>query len=162
MGTIGLIYLPATLVLVSLKAASLTSSPRLSLIKNFFSTEFVLPTPTGGIRISSSVWLLGAVSIPLTLVTLGAWLAWLKSRCPAAATKKRNSRLSGGRLWASFFRKKTREDLENGVGSPKIKCVNTFRSDSFPHITYGHRTSTTTTDSTKIGQPYAKVESFNA
>ncbi|KAG9233395.1 hypothetical protein BJ875DRAFT_464248 [Amylocarpus encephaloides] len=56
---ITLIYLPTTIV------------------ANFFSTEFVQTNPAGHMTLSKNFWLLFAIAIPLTLVTILLWWGWV-------------------------------------------------------------------------------------
>ncbi|KAE8373555.1 hypothetical protein BDV26DRAFT_285023 [Aspergillus bertholletiae] len=53
---VGLVYLPTTIV------------------ANFFSTQFVKVDDQGGIYISSWVWILAVISIPLTVATIFLWI----------------------------------------------------------------------------------------
>jgi Mg2+ and Co2+ transporter CorA len=54
----------------------------ITVVSNFFSTSFVNPATSpngsGSIIVSSDWWILLAVSIPLTLVTIYIWLVWTR------------------------------------------------------------------------------------
>ncbi|KAE8444552.1 hypothetical protein EG329_014476 [Mollisiaceae sp. DMI_Dod_QoI] len=56
---ITLVYLPTTIV------------------ANFFSTQFVQTQDDGHMRVATNVWLLAAIAIPLTLLTIGLWWTWV-------------------------------------------------------------------------------------
>ena len=71
---IGLVYLPTTIVAVSF--SSMLDS-RLTRLQNFFSTQFVQTNPNSGeIQISKHAWLLAAIAVPLTIVTIVIWWLW--------------------------------------------------------------------------------------
>ncbi|KAF2465827.1 uncharacterized protein BDR25DRAFT_83267 [Lindgomyces ingoldianus] len=56
---IGLVYLPVTVV------------------TGFFSTQFVNTTDGQSMQVSRSAWLLAAISIPLTVLTIATWWSWV-------------------------------------------------------------------------------------
>lgn len=93
---ITLIYLPATVVSVS--KLSRNEPPitfqLLTLLQNFFSTQFVGQEQGAGgsnkVIVSSNAWLFAAVSVPLTLVTLAVWWLWVKFQSHESGTDKRH------------------------------------------------------------------------
>ncbi|PVH79933.1 hypothetical protein DL98DRAFT_515816 [Cadophora sp. DSE1049] len=48
-----------------------------SIVVNFFSTEFVQTNDQGHMQVTSNVWILAAISIPLTLITISIWWGWV-------------------------------------------------------------------------------------
>ncbi len=77
-----LLYLPATIVLVSI-----TSQPdqrRLTCRQNFYSTEFISKTTSQNgdvVTVVDHDWpIMLAISLPLTVATVGCWWLWTKLR----------------------------------------------------------------------------------
>ncbi|XHG04923.1 hypothetical protein AWENTII_008178 [Aspergillus wentii] len=105
---ISLIYLPTTIV------------------ANFFSTEFVSGS-NGSMQISPQVWILAAVSVPLTIITVALW--WLCVRFASPLHQRyRSDSLVGGRDRRNMWRMMSPrgiEDIEQGFpreiaeGSPR-------------------------------------------
>src|SRR6201999_1284049 len=60
-----------------------------TVVSNFFSTSFVTTTNasegTGSIIVSGGWWILVAVSIPLTFVTIYIWLVWTRIQAQPGA-----------------------------------------------------------------------------
>jgi len=56
---ITLVYLPTTIV------------------ANFFSTQFVQTNEAGHMKLSDNAWLLAAIAVPLTVVTVALWGTWV-------------------------------------------------------------------------------------
>jgi hypothetical protein len=71
---ITLIYLPFTIVAVRNPLA--VHWIQLMASKNFFSTQFV-QTNNGQLNVTRNAWLLAAVAVPLTVVTIGLWACWV-------------------------------------------------------------------------------------
>jgi hypothetical protein len=107
--------------------------------KNFFSTQFVQTGPDGQMRVSNKVWLLAAISVPLTLFTIMLWWFWVHftkvepkvdPEQPGIVTLQR----------AHSFRsmvsaKKKQKDLESGLASlPQTPRSPTFRSFHTPNV----------------------------
>jgi len=55
---ISLVYLPTTIV------------------ANFFSTQFIQTNQSGDMHVSANAWLLAAIAIPLTIITIAIWWLW--------------------------------------------------------------------------------------
>ncbi|KAM3076430.1 hypothetical protein ACMFMG_007246 [Clarireedia jacksonii] len=99
---ITLIYLPTTIV------------------ANFFSTQFVRTSDTGHMTLTGNAWILAAVSVPLTAVTIMLWWIWV---CLA------ERRTLGHLNWPHMFRsnlinhclstKRKRNDLISGEVRPR-------------------------------------------
>ena len=107
---ITLIYLPATVVSVSKLGYNELRITRqlLTLLQNFFSTQFVgQEQGVGGsnkVIVSSNAWLFAAVSVPLTLVTLAVWWLWVRFQAYESGVDKR--RVSFWKaLWRAPWRK---------------------------------------------------------
>ena len=86
---ITLIYLPTQFVAVStilrldlLCIKTFCSIPLLiKEVQTFFGTNFVqFQAPSGTIRLAKDFWIFLAVAVPLTLMTLGAWLVLIRRR----------------------------------------------------------------------------------
>jgi hypothetical protein len=71
---ISLVYLPTTIVAVSVLPFPVRL--RLRKVKNFFSTQFVHTSESGDMHVSAEAWLLAAIAVPLTIVTILAWWLW--------------------------------------------------------------------------------------
>ncbi|PGH16149.1 hypothetical protein AJ79_01916 [Helicocarpus griseus UAMH5409] len=102
---IGLVYLPTTIVL------------------NFFSTEFVSSQGGDKLKVSTQAWILAAVSIPFTVITVTLW--WLcvrrKNSFPRAFSQPSISRTSIGLSFLSSISRKKNpipRDPECGEQSP--------------------------------------------
>ncbi|KAH8774172.1 hypothetical protein BGZ57DRAFT_763271 [Hyaloscypha finlandica] len=112
---ITLIYLPTTIV------------------ANFFSTQFVQTGSDGQMRVSNKVWLLAAISVPMTFFTILLWWGWVHFTKveptvdpdqPGIVTLQR----------AHSFRsivsaKKKQKDLESGLSFP----TQSSRTPTFRH-----------------------------
>ncbi len=72
---ITLVYLPTTIVAVNNPFNFHLTSQLTS--QNFFSTQFVQTQDDGHMRVATNVWLLAAIAIPLTLLTIGLWWTWV-------------------------------------------------------------------------------------
>ncbi|KAE9377376.1 hypothetical protein N431DRAFT_194425 [Stipitochalara longipes BDJ] len=102
---ITLIYLPTTIV------------------ANFFSTQFVQTSSDGQMRVSNKVWLLAAISVPLTFFTILLWWSWVRfTKLEPAVDPEQPGIVTLQR--AHSFRsivstKKKQKDLENGLASPR-------------------------------------------
>ncbi|KAH9211753.1 hypothetical protein DL95DRAFT_369317 [Leptodontidium sp. 2 PMI_412] len=104
---ITLVYLPTTIV------------------ANFFSTEFVKMSETNNMQVSRDVWLLAAISIPLTMLTVVLWWAWVhftkvepavSPEHPGFVTLQRKHSI---RSVVSSKKRQPTLDLESGLGSPR-------------------------------------------
>jgi hypothetical protein len=51
-------------------------------LQNFFSTQFVQTNEQGVMQVSRHAWLLAAIAIPLTVLTLFAWWLWAHGTIP--------------------------------------------------------------------------------
>jgi hypothetical protein len=97
-------------------------------LKNFFSTQFVQTTSDGQMRVSNKVWLLAAISVPLTFFTILLWWGWVHfTKLEPAVDPEQPGIVTLQR--AHSFRsivstKKKQRDLESGLTSPKAP---TFR-----------------------------------
>lgn len=72
---ITLVYLPTTIV--SVRTPQGLSMSHTNARKNFFSTQFVETNDSGIMRLSNNAWLLAAISIPLTIITIALWGTWV-------------------------------------------------------------------------------------
>jgi hypothetical protein len=50
---------------------------QLTVLQNFFSTQFVQTSDDGHMKLTGNAWLLPAISVPLTLLTLALWAFWV-------------------------------------------------------------------------------------
>ncbi|KAF5876967.1 uncharacterized protein Bfra_001325 [Botrytis fragariae] len=111
---ITLVYLPTTIV------------------ANFFSTQFVQTSDSGHMTITENSWILAAISIPLTALTIILWWAWVYlsevKKEVTASEKSDSSRQDSFRSFISSSRKSFRSysisrnrlrksDIEAGVSS---------------------------------------------
>ncbi|KAF2652028.1 hypothetical protein K491DRAFT_760648 [Lophiostoma macrostomum CBS 122681] len=138
---ISLVYLPITVV------------------TNFFSSEFVHTTDTGNMQVSRSTWLLAVISLPLTLLTIACWWYWVYMRLGNLPVSPKLS-LTGSstlkvrlqdRLRSPFFRtrRSIAPDLERGSDNgPPEGCVPSPASRSYQMPGRGWSMET---GSTKIG-----------
>ncbi|OCK74722.1 hypothetical protein K432DRAFT_363217 [Lepidopterella palustris CBS 459.81] len=124
---ISLIYLPTTIV------------------ANFFSTQFVHTNDSGNMQISTSAWLLAAIAIPLTFLTIAIWWIWVYYK---NSVSLKISQLNGPRKYSlsSSLRflirrrnKTASSDLESGLAHPQTTLqhheslpVSVCRSGSMP------------------------------
>ena len=117
---IALIYLPTTIVAVSIWIL-LQSQIISARFQNFFSTQFVHTDTDGNIQVSSSAWLLAALAIPLTAITVAIWWTWVrfftevKTPLTQQITITRIKRTDS--FWSVFSKRKRQgSDLEAGRG----------------------------------------------
>jgi hypothetical protein len=112
--------------------------------KNFFSTQFVQTGSDGQMRVSNKVWLLAAISVPLTFLTILLWWGWVhftkvEPRVdPAQPGVVTLQRAHSFRSIVSTQKKRT--DLESGLapsmqnhGTATFRCaanVTTWSSDA--------------------------------
>lgn len=73
---IGLIYLPTTIV------------------ASFFSTQFVHTNNMGNMAVSANAWLLAAIAVPLTIITIATWWTWTHCKISVRPKVFRQLRLS--------------------------------------------------------------------
>ncbi len=88
---ITLIYLPATVVSVC-KAPRQHTYYLANVTKNFFSSQFVTTQShdnTNTVELTSNAWVFAAVSVPLTILTIVIWWAWIRFQA-SIANRKRN------------------------------------------------------------------------
>jgi hypothetical protein len=90
--------------------------------KNFFSTQFVQTNSDGHMRVANNVWLLAAISVPLTIGTLMLWWGWVyfaKERIAADPKQPGNVTLQRAHSFRSIVSaKKKQKDLESGLAFP--------------------------------------------
>jgi hypothetical protein len=130
---ITLIYLPTTIVAVSPSNYFPSKPEAEETPKNFFSTQFVQTGSDGQMRVSNKVWLLAAISVPMTFLTILLWWGWVhftkveptvNPDQPGIVTLQR----------AHSFRsivsaKKKQKDLESGLSFP----TQSSRTPTFRH-----------------------------
>jgi hypothetical protein len=124
---ITLIYLPTTIVAVSfilILRATFTE-----FFENFFSTQFVQTNDAGIMRLSNNAWLLAAIAIPLTVLTVGLWGAWVYFMrvTPPPVDERPNTFPAILRQRSSSF-KSILSSRKNRQSSPKIPHTKSFRS----------------------------------
>ncbi|KAL1970711.1 hypothetical protein VTN77DRAFT_4355 [Rasamsonia byssochlamydoides] len=99
---------------------SLFYLPTTSVI-NFFSTIFVHTNNQGDMQVSAQVWILVAVAIPLTGLTIALWWACVRFGPLLRATSRQPTLEKNGMQWSlSSRRQSTKTDLESGVASPQF------------------------------------------
>ena len=104
---ITMIYLPCTIVSVSCLIQLLVLRSELT-DKNFYSTQFVdqkeNDAGTTTLVYTQNAWLFFAISVPLTVFTIGIWYSWVNSDSLFQVFRKQNHALNGKRAGAQFFR----------------------------------------------------------
>jgi hypothetical protein len=144
---ITLIYLPTTIVAVCHIHVTRKPQQLINNEQNFFSTQFVQKGDNGQMQVATNVWLLAAISIPLTAFTLLLWwgcafftkvedqpseehtLSVEQQSYPIILRRGSNLR----NLIPSVRKKKPQNDEESGPapGSPTPPSPShTFRSDA--------------------------------
>ncbi|KAF2185420.1 hypothetical protein K469DRAFT_707665 [Zopfia rhizophila CBS 207.26] len=103
---ISLVYLPTTIV------------------ANFFSTQFVHTSDSGVMQVSTNAWLLAAIALPLTIVTVATWWLWVNGRGVASLKLPKKLKSEGFESknlfkWILPCKKKTQDDMEAGIGVPQ-------------------------------------------
>jgi hypothetical protein len=127
---ITLIYLPTTIVAVrTLRSLSISHTDAR---KNFFSTQFVETNDAGHMRLSNNAWLLAAIAIPLTVLTIALWGTWVYFTKVTPTTHEHQNTLPAilRRRQSSFksilsSRKSARKNRQS---SPKSPSSQVFRS----------------------------------
>ena len=62
--------------------------------KSFFSTQFVHTNNMGNMAISANAWLLAAIAVPLTIITIATWWTWTHCKISVRPKVFRQFRLS--------------------------------------------------------------------
>lgn len=118
---ITLIYLPTTIV------------------ANFFSTQFVQTNDSGHMKLNGNAWLLAAISVPLTILTLAIWAIWvyftkmkpiLLSELPSPPNILRRSSARSVRSVLSWKKSRQPHTLQNQKPSTLTKI---FSAKSLRH-----------------------------
>jgi len=124
---ITLIYLPTTIVAVSFMCCLLKL--RANYRKNFFSTQFVQTNDAGHMRLSNNAWLLAAIAIPLTFLTIALWGTWVyfTKVTPPSVDEEPNTLPAILRRRQSSF-KSMLSSRKNRQSSPRIQHTHSFRS----------------------------------
>jgi len=120
---------------------------KLTFQKNFFSTQFVQTSSDGKMKVSDKVWLLAAISVPLTLFTIMLWwfcVHFTKVEPKVSPEQPGVVTLQRAHSFRSMISvKKKQRDLESGLGSPQSRRSPTFRSFRPPNIPTWSSTATT-------------------
>jgi len=77
---ISLIYLPTAIVAVSVQYIQDEHNRLTCRYQSFFSTQFVQTNANGVMHVSANAWVLAAVSVPLTIVTVATWWLWVNGK----------------------------------------------------------------------------------
>ncbi|KAG4422124.1 hypothetical protein IFR04_004751 [Cadophora malorum] len=131
---ITLVYLPTTIV------------------ANFFSTEFVKISDSNNMHVSTDVWLLAAISVPLTLITVVLWWAWVHFTKVEPTQSPENPRIVTLQL-RNWIRSKRAEksksnDIKDGIGEKDAEKIDVEKT-----IIETTSTSAVTTTPPQASQP---------
>jgi hypothetical protein len=104
--------------------------------QNFFSTQFVHTDDNGKLQVSPDAWLLAAIAVPLTAITLLLWLGWVyytRMATDSMLQPSVRSRIRHRVTLRSFrsWRKASATDLEGGTfskASEKLKSLSLEKS----------------------------------
>ena len=114
----------------------LTDKPELTKAKNFFSTQFVHTTTGGDVQVSARAWLLAAIAVPLTLLTIGMWWIWVQYTNGSLPSISRDHSLSKlqqqNKFWSTLLSKKKQRpsDIECGIASDQSEILQRRFCDS--------------------------------
>ncbi|OJD29032.1 cmgc cdk protein kinase [Diplodia corticola] len=135
---IGLVYLPTTFVAVSQETLSSFLSADFK-VKNFFSTEFVQKDESGNMSVTGDTWLLAAISLPLTILTISTWWLCVRYKVSQASLKSLTGLLEGCKGgWALRWRRKNQPrvgDTENPDVQPSRPGILSTRTWSTGKLT---------------------------
>lgn len=91
--------------------------------ENFFSTQFVHADENGNMALAGNSWLLAAISIPLTIITIALWWVWvryanmMRPPAPELAPVVKVVRYNSFRSLRSSRREQRASDVESGTVS---------------------------------------------
>ncbi|KAH0558401.1 hypothetical protein GP486_004941 [Trichoglossum hirsutum] len=93
--------------------------------KNFFSTQFVHTGEGGNMRVSTNAWLLAAIAVPLTVLTIVMWWIWVRYvnvSLPSASLPPNLPVIPRKASLRALFlpsKKQPPTDIESGIASPQ-------------------------------------------
>jgi hypothetical protein len=121
-----------------------------NILKNFFSTQFIQTDDGGHMKLSVDTWLLAAIALPMTAVTIILWWAWVyfaKVIVPPVLSPQESTIMKRQSSFFSFTtskKKKQPVDEESGLRAPQSP-TGTFRAPLFCQDSGANTWTTTAT-----------------